>query len=431
MRSLLPLCLLAAACGAPVEMPPAGGGSASPDDGPTYHRDIQPLVERSCVGCHAQGGVAPMAFDDPGNAVAFAGAMWAAIESKRMPPFFASADCNSYENDPRLTADEQALFKRWAEGGAGLGDPATAVHATPVKSPAVRADRSMPLAQPFDARLMGHTDNYQCFVLDPQASTDLWVAGYEVVPGNRALTHHVLAYVVPPEQVGELQALDDATTEQGYPCMAGGVGVSGAVANNIAGWVPGQAGVRLPEGTALQIPKGSKLVMQIHYNLLGLSSGGDPFDQTKLNLELTQETVRKATVLPMLKRDLAIDAYDANSVQTKDAKVGLLVPGATIYRLAGHMHQLGTSVKLEVVHADGSSKCLLHVPDWDFNWQRDYSLKTPVTLSSSDSLRITCTYDNSQANQPKVNGVATMPKNVTWGESTSDEMCMTYMTFTR
>jgi hypothetical protein len=54
-----------------------------------------------------------------------------------------------------------------------------------------------------------------------------------------------------------------------------------------------------------------------------------------------------------------------------------------------------------------------------------------VTFQQTDRLRITCTYDNSQENQPSINGVQQTPRRVQWGESSFDEMCMVYMTFTQ
>jgi hypothetical protein len=86
-------------------------------------------------------------------------------------------------------------------------------------------------------------------------------------------------------------------------------------------------------------------------------------------------------------------------------------------------------VKLERIKGDGTSQCMLDIQNWDFNWQRTYWLEHPITLLQDDQLRITCVYDNSQENQPTVNGVQQTPRRVRWGESSFDEMCMTYMTF--
>ena len=170
---LLPLSLIACTGGLPLMQTPKTT---------SYVRDIQPLVERSCQGCHVSEGVAPLALETPEQAMAAAPLMWAAIESGRMPPFFAAKSCNSYQDDLRFTDDEKALFKAWFD--------AQARHAAPVQLPTVRHDIAMSIGGAFDVRKMNTSDNYQCFVMNPGNTADLQVVGYEVAPGNVAVAHH-------------------------------------------------------------------------------------------------------------------------------------------------------------------------------------------------------------------------------------------------
>lgn len=407
---------------------------ASPPETPkttSYLRDVQPLVERSCKTCHTAGGVAPLALDTPEQVTALGPTLWSAIAANRMPPFFAAPSCNAYVDDPRLTDAEKTLFKTWVDEGSPMGDPTEARHAPTPQLPVVRHDVELSIGGRFDVRKMNDTDNYQCFVMNPGNAADLMVKGYEVLPGNLAVVHHVLAYVVTPDQVSQLEALDAQDPKLGYLCQSGGVGITGATRNQIAGWVPGQYPSRMPADTALVLPAGSRLVIQLHYNLAALADPAvSPFDETRLALEtVPANTLRRGQILPMLKPNLSIAAGDTNSVQVTEVPVPAAFRNATVYRAMGHAHQLATQVKLEVVKPDGSTVCVLDNPRWDFNWQRDYTLKTPVTLAQGDKLRITCVYDNGQANQPIVNGVQQTPRAVAWGESTLDEMCMTYLTF--
>jgi Copper type II ascorbate-dependent monooxygenase, C-terminal domain len=435
------LALFAAACGAPpgTSLPPPDSGSAAePDSGTiatttSYLRDIQPLVERSCASCHSTGGVAPFALETPQQAIMMAGAMWSSIKGARMPPFYASADCNSYQDDDRLSAAEKATFEAWVNEGAPLGDAAEERHATVKSLPTIRKDKVMSAAAPFDARLMnGKADNYRCFELDPGVTVDQKVSGYEVIPGNKAILHHLLAYTIPPEQLDQLKALDDASPGEGYDCIAGGIGIQGAIQNQIAGWVPGASPSKLPPGTGLLLKAGSRIVMQVHYNLNKIAPGDSALDQTQLALEMQPASeLATAQVFPAVKLNLNIKAGDANSVQTAELPALGPYAGATIYNVTGHMHQLAKGVRFEITKKDGTSQCLLDIPDWDFNWQRAYTLSTPYTIKSGDKLKITCTYDNSALNQPYVNGVQQVPRDVQWGETTADEMCMTYMTFTK
>ena len=429
--------LLVSGCMAAGEAPvvPAGPSpSPSPSPGPSattsYYRDVQPLIERSCIGCHTTGGAAPLSFDDPAAVARLAPAINGALASGRMPPFYASKSCNTYANDPRLTTEELALVATWTAEGGPLGDAADARHASPITVSAIRHDKMMDIGGEFDTRLMSKTDNYRCFIMDPGAAGDLMVSGYEVIPGNKQLVHHVLAYLVAPANIPDVEALDAAEPGLGYECF-GGVGVPGALGNQIAGWVPGGSATSLPEGTGIPVAAGSRVVVQIHYNLLALGAESSPMDQTRVALQTAPAgSLEAARIIPMLKHDLAIDAYDADSFQVGELPLPRNQVGTTVYRLTGHMHMLGKQVKLEVVHGDGSSTCLLDIPRWDFQWQREYSLVTPYTVAAGDRLKITCVYDNSAAHQPVVNGTQQTPRDVAWGESSLDEMCMTYMTFT-
>ena len=410
---------------------PAGDGGLPPTT--SYTKDIQPLVERSCVSCHQAGGIAPFALDSFDAVQPMGATMWNAIEAKRMPPFFASADCNSYEGDFRFSEQEKVLFKKWVDEGGPRGTDAESVHAQVPNPPTIRRDVTMGFGDPYDVRIEGKTDNYRCYLLNPGNTTDQLVSGFELLAGNVAVLHHMLSYAVEPADIATVEALDAADPGSGYQCTQGNLGVAKAIQAQVASWVPGASATKMPTGMGLMLKANSRIIMQLHYNTAALYRGGSPMDSSKLALELSPPgSLTNGQILPMIKYNLAIKANDANSVQTGEITARIFAGDTgTIYRAMGHMHQLGTGVKTEIVHSDGTTKCLLDVQNWDFNWQRDYTLKTPITMRAGDKLRITCKYDNSAMNQAYLNGVQNTPRDVTWGESSFDEMCMTYLTFVK
>jgi hypothetical protein len=84
-----------------------------------------------------------------------------------------------------------------------------------------------------------------------------------------------------------------------------------------------------------------------------------------------------------------------------------------------------------VKHADGSESCLIEIDDWDFDWQGQYALRQPITMNAGkDSLTLSCTWDNSQANQPFVDGKQATPQDVEWGDGSGAEMCLTALFIT-
>jgi hypothetical protein len=178
------------------------------------------------------------------------------------------------------------------------------------------------------------------------------------------------------------------------------------------------------------VPKGARIVMQVHYNLVNFDAGNPPpADRSKValwTLESGQTPTQLVTITGFPHGGIQIPAGDSNVVQEKTFNIP---PGATIIGAAPHMHLLGKAIKVVLERADGSEECIIDVPAWDFDWQQFYLFEPEdyFLTKVGDSLRLTCTYDNSSANQPYVNNVQVQPKDVSWGDGTFDEMCLNYV----
>lgn len=98
----------------------------------TFHRDIEPILQRSCQNCHRAGGVGPMPLVTFEQVAPYAGL----IEYKTglrdragaMPPWYMEKDVGiqSYKNDPSLSEAELAAISTWARTGTPKGNPADA-----------------------------------------------------------------------------------------------------------------------------------------------------------------------------------------------------------------------------------------------------------------------------------------------------------------
>ena len=98
----------------------------------TFHRDIEPILQRSCQNCHRAGGVGPMPLVTFEQVAPYAGL----IEYKTglrdragaMPPWYMEKDVGiqSYKNDPSLSEAELAAISTWARTGTPKGDPVDA-----------------------------------------------------------------------------------------------------------------------------------------------------------------------------------------------------------------------------------------------------------------------------------------------------------------
>lgn len=396
-----------------------GGGVAG--DGPTWHGDIAPLIAQHCASCHTEGGAGPFPLDTYEAARRMAGPARNAIVAGRMPPWPPADDCRPLR-DPRVVPPEGiGRFEAWVEAGAPEGDPSDAPR---VEAQTAALGPPDLMGQPLEPYLASteRPDDYRCLPLDLTFAEDTFVRATQVVPGDAAVVHHVLVFVVPPEQVADLEALDAAEAGPGYACFGGsGLGTSGPM----AAWVPGAGALVASEGEARHIRAGSRLVMQVHYNVLA----ADPSpDLTTLELHTYDEPQPFVlTTRPQALLDLRIPAGEADSVHERLFENRTDAP-ITVVGLGPHMHILGTRIRLDVVRADASSECVIDIPEWDFNWQQGYVLAEPLVVQPGDAFRLTCVYDNSAANQPVVNGEQLTPRDVTWGEGTLDEMCLNYIT---
>ena len=72
---------------------------------------------------------------------------------------------------------------------------------------------------------------------------------------------------------------------------------------------------------------------------------------------------------------------------------------ATIYVLSPHMHLRGKSFSYRAIYPDGTQEVLLDVPKYDFNWQINYELETPVKMPVGSKLVAVGKFDNSASNK--------------------------------
>jgi hypothetical protein len=92
------------------------------------------------------------------------------------------------------------------------------------------------------------------------------------------------------------------------------------------------------------------------------------------------------------------------------------------------MHLLGRDMQISAKFPDGTVHDLIRIDDWDFNWQYTYHLETPMELPKGTVVYLVSHFDNSAANPRNPNHP---PKEVRWGEATTDEMCIGFLGVTK
>ncbi len=343
--------------------------------------------------------------------------------------------------------------------------------AQPARAPLRDGEKAQRIAMPatyLPKAPSGGTDDYRCFLLDPKLARDSFVTGYDVEPGDAFVVHHVILYRVPASKVGLARAQDAQSPGDGWTCFGGtGIEQQGASLDDapwVGAWAPGGTETVLSPGLGIPLDKGSQLVLQVHYNLL---NGPKP-DRTAVDLRLSTspkltplETVlypapvelpcRPGKSGPLCDREAAVwDVAQRFGDRASWLVAGLLMlcegavtphPGPTqsctrtvdapavVRASAGHMHLLGSSIRIELNAGTPKAKTLLDIKQWDFDDQGSRPL--PATpIKRGDRITVTCTHD--QAWRDKLPALQGIPERyVVWGEGTTDEMCLGILSVTR
>ncbi len=429
-RSLVFISMLLSACAAESN----GADEPMSDDAPVWYPEVQTLVLRQCGACHTDGGDAPFALDDYALARATAPAMLAAIEDGSMPPWHADPACQHFAGERALTDADRATLRAWVDAGTPAGDPADAAQVEPTAPQSFTPSfvGAVPGYTPSTAEL----DDWRCFPMPGiEFTRETWLVGSEVVPGSPAV-HHAIISALAPELAADALAADEADPGPGYACFGGllpgmdltqGMGFpTTSVPNQIGIWVPGMQPELLTDGTARQVAPGSLVVAQVHYNLLSVEPTPDHTEVRLLDSDAPPQRLRSTGQLHYY--DLKIPAGAASTSFTSRIPYYSADP-LELVAFTGHMHLLGSSIGARAQTPDDGEMCLVEVPRWDFHWQQRYSksVAEALVVPPGSTLALTCAYDNSAANQPVVEGAKQQPREVGWGESSLDEMCLMFI----
>ena len=380
---------------------------------PTYNKDIAPILYSQCATCHRPGEVAPFSLLTYRDAAKRA-ALIATITGKGiMPPWKPEPGIGKFQHERRLSAEQIALIDAWAKGGAPEGDtrdkPAIPTFAEGWQGgqPDLVLKAGNGFAVPGDGN-----DVFQCFVLPLNLEQDSYVRTAEFRPGNRRIVHHALIYV---DDTGAARRLAANSSDGSYPCFGGPrVAPSGL----LAGWAPGA--VAEPGDPQLSIPvkKGTDLVLQIHYH----PDGKPETDASSVGLTFSGPPAHGRTSIVMLNTTFDIPPGDSHYVvnssltMPRDVEISAITP---------HAHWLCKDMKIDAHLPDGTAAHMIHIADWDFNWQGAYRYETPLHLPKGTRIDLQYTYDNS-ANNPR--NPSNPPARVEFGEQTTDEMAVAFFT---
>lgn len=369
----------------------------------SYEHDVAPILLEKCMACHVEGGIAPWQMKNYNTVFGWSRMMRDVLKTRRMPPYHADPDYGKFDHDLSLSTEELQTLVHWIDAGAKKDsdrDPLAEYTAVAPKWDKGEPDlifeldkEEIPATGIIDYRYQEH---------EITIDKDIWATGFQILPGNREVLHHVLASVIYPD--GFIEPIDRKS-----PWLDG----------LLAAWAPGGETDVFPENTGRAIPKGSTLHFQLHYTTNGKAQS----DESTVGIYYTdQEPDNEYLMVGAFNTKLQIPPGEKR--YENKAKY-LFEHDATLYELFPHMHFRGKAMKFTALYPDGEREVLLNVPNYSFNWQRGYSFEEPLKLPARTVLYVDAIFDNS-----KQNSFNPAPeKTVYWGDYSFDEMLIGYMSF--
>lgn len=392
------------------------GGGGTPDAGPTWYQDVQPIVQARCQGCHVADGIGPFPLGSYAEVKQRHGMVAASVESRSMPPWMPAETCGlsgkpapAYKDSRALTQAEIDTIVAWSEAGAPEGNAATQVTVDAGFEGLTDAHVTLEPTEDFTPPSGTGRDVYRCFDLGEAPLEN--VTGIEFLPGVPAEVHHAILYVGKAEEVAARDAQDPGL---GWECFGGpGLPSNGLF---VGAYAPSTPPTRYPSRTGVGVggPDFNRYVLEVHYNLDNMGGVGKP-DRTKVKLRYTVDpNTVTAYLIPVSKHRFEIPpgAVGYSTMGTEKNPVGLPL---RVWGVFPHMHQKGRSIS---VYDKEDDQCLVDIPRWDFHWQQGYLFTQPIEVGPDAEVKLRCTWDNPT------------DRSVTWGENTDDEMCLAFLYLT-
>ena len=230
----------------------------------TFTRDVAPILQRSCQGCHRPGQMGPMSLMTYEDVRPWARAIRTKVVERVMPPWHLdkTVGISEFQNDISLSDAEIDTVARWVDAGAPRGNPAD----LPAQ-PDWPTDNAWRLADEYGrepdlivtsdpwTQLAEGQDQWWQPVVATGVTEDKWIAGMEVRPSleGRRVTHHAVIYLQQDEQPGDHEAAVDVPGRGSY----------------LTEFAVGKVGDIFRENTGKLLKVGSRIAFDNHYHSVG------------------------------------------------------------------------------------------------------------------------------------------------------------------
>jgi tetratricopeptide (TPR) repeat protein/mono/diheme cytochrome c family protein len=386
---------------------------SKPGQSVTFNRDIAPIIFRSCSTCHRPGEAAPFSLLTYTDVKKHARQIAEATRLRVMPPWLPEPQALKFADELRLSQAEIDLMARWVEQGTVEGNASDLppqpkfVEGWRLGKPDLILTATKPLTLPPQG-----TDTYWNFIFPVPIQSTKWVKAVEIRPGDKRYVHHANILV---DRAGASRSRE---SEPGAGFGGMEIRIESQVFDpdsHLLFWKPGTVPYVEPEGMALRLDKGTDLILNTHLQ----PSGKPEVIQPSIGLYFAPHAATEFPMLLQLENDIKLDipADERNFLVTDDFVFPVDVDLMAIYP---HAHYLGKDIQAFATLPGGNKVTLIHIPQWNLNWQAVYRYAEPVRLPKGTTVSLRYTYDNSEQNPLNPNHP---PARVRGGNRSSDEMC--------
>ncbi|HIG49487.1 MAG TPA: redoxin domain-containing protein [Gammaproteobacteria bacterium] len=366
----------------------------------SYSQQVAPILLENCAVCHRKGGVGPWAMTDYNMVKGFSLMMREVIRTKRMPPWHADPFIGQFSNDRSLNNEEIKTLVHWIEAGAPKGEGADPLLGTAISQSEWANEEE--LGPPDYVINIPATDipatgvvDYQYKFVKNTVGKDVWVKAAEVLPGDKAVLHHVIT------SFGQLETRGPRKGRLKYRERKG-----------LRGYAPGINSNPYPDGGGIFLPADVAFEFQMHYTPVGRAT----VDETRMGIWVAEEKP-KHEIFSMMILNPRI-RIPAGVKEHKESATRVVSKDALLYSVLVHAHYRGKKMVVAAYYPNGTTEVLLSVPNYDFNWQTSYDLEEPKFLPAGTTLIQHQWWDNSAQNLANPDPTV----EVTWGDQSFEEM---------
>jgi tetratricopeptide (TPR) repeat protein len=376
--------------------------------GPTFSRDIAPILFSACVPCHRPEGAAPFSLIAYEDVKRRGSEIVRATTERIMPPWKPEPGFGQFADERRLTDSQIAALREWVDRGMAAGDPAALPPLPRWSGEWALGKPDLVLETPSYTLRASGDDVYRNFVVPIPEGKTRYVRAWQFLPGNPRVVHHATMQFDP---TGTSRRLDAQDPEPGYEGLI--PHSVGSPDGFFLGWLPGHTPYIAPDGMAWPLSSPLDLVMMLHLR----PSGREERVEAKLGLYFSDRPPRlHPVVIRLTKQHIDIPAGERN-YQVTDSF--LLSGDVDAYTVQPHAHHLAREMKAFATLPDGTRKWLIYIRRWEFEWQGVFRYRRPEFLPAGTVISMEYTYDNSAENP---HNPSRPPRRVTFGERTDDEM---------